>query len=152
MPDQLLQSALLDHPKGSYDAASARLPHVLTAEDNDDLRAVMRAILELHGFTVTACADAEEAEAVFFAQGSFDLLLTDLEMPGKSGAVLAEILSRKKPSMPVLIISGANVSERELLDYSSKGWSFMNKPFSIPHLIDQIRSLISGAVPVPFSG
>ena len=150
--ESLLGMALRSPAEESSYAASARTPHVLTAEDDDDLRAVMQAILELHGFAVTACADAEEAEAVFRSTGSFDLLLTDLEMPGKSGAVLAEILSAKKPSLPVVIVSGANVSDHELRNYSSKGWIFMNKPFSIPRLIDQIRSMVAGPASAALSG
>ena len=118
-------------------------PRLLTAEDNDDLRAVMQAVLEFHGFHVTACVDGEDAESVYIKQQPFDLLVTDLEMPGKSGADLAASLCRRNPSLPVLIVSGANVDAGQLQEFNSKGWTFISKPFAIPNLINQITALLA---------
>jgi DNA-binding response OmpR family regulator len=105
----------------------------------------MQAVLELHGFHVTACVDGEDAESVYIKQQPFDLLVTDLEMPGKSGADLAASLCRRNPSLPVLIVSGANVDAGQLQEFTSKGWIFISKPFAIPNLIDQITALLATA-------
>ena len=118
-------------------------PRLLTAEDDSDLRTVMQAILELHGFHVTACVDGEVAEAVYREQQPFDLLVTDLEMPGKSGAELALSLCELNPTLPVLIVSGANIDARELQEFRSKGWTFVSKPFVVLNLIHQISTLLA---------
>lgn len=124
-------------------AAAGPRARVLTAEDDDELRAVMRAVLESSGFDVTACANAEEAEAAFAAQAKFDLLLTDLEMPGMSGAVLAATLSRLDPALPIMIVSGATVSPQQRGDFTQQGWTFVSKPVSVPNLIRNIGALLS---------
>ena len=124
------------------ETACAR-PRLLTAEDDADLRTVMQAILELHGYHVTACVNGEDAEAVYLEQQPFDLLVTDLEMPGKSGAELASSLCETNPSLPVLIVSGANIDARQLQEFRSKGWTFVSKPFVVPNLIHQISTLLA---------
>ncbi len=87
-------------------AARARL---LLVEDEPSIRDGLAEILSLLGHDVTAVASAEEALA---AEGSYDLLLTDLSLPGMSGAELAERLRAHQPALAVVMMSG----------YAPAGW------------------------------
>ncbi|MHB1003486.1 MAG: response regulator, partial [Thermoleophilia bacterium] len=97
----------------------------------------------------TAAADAEEAITVFQMQGDdFDLLFSDVILPGKNGVWLADKLRQLQPELPVLLTSGYN----ELKDWHSikrNGYEFMSKPYSLPDLIMQVAGLMEpdGAPP-----
>ncbi|MEH6647487.1 ATP-binding protein [Sulfitobacter sp.] len=80
---------------------------LLLAEDEDDVRKTLVAILERAGYQVTATASGDEAFAVFEANPTFDLLLTDIVMPGiLQGTGLAKELRLRGPDLPVLFMSG----------------------------------------------
>jgi PAS domain S-box-containing protein len=80
---------------------------ILVAEDEDAVRATLVTILELAGYQVTATPSGDAAFAAFEADPSFDLLLTDIVMPGKlQGTGLAKALRKRWPNLPVLFMSG----------------------------------------------
>src|SRR5258706_391246 len=63
------------------------MPRILLAEDDDSLRGFLARALERAGYEVTACADGDEAAAVLDQE--WDLLLTDIVMPGMDGIEVA---------------------------------------------------------------
>ncbi len=80
---------------------------ILVAEDEDAVRATLVTILELAGYQVTATPSGDAAFAAFEADPTFDLLLTDIVMPGElQGTGLAKALRKRWPHLPVLFMSG----------------------------------------------
>ena len=126
-------------------AASAQTSQtVLLVEDDDSLREMTEILLSVVGYRVIACSDAQIASQAFLSDsaGKIDLLLTDIEMPGRSGIDLARELTVLRPSLPVLIVSGSLLSsdlEREMGDRS---WQFVGKPFLLPTLMDAVERLL----------
>ena len=118
---------------------------ILLVEDNDSLRETMETLLTFLGYRVIACSNAHTASLAFLSDthaGSVDLMLTDIEMPGRSGIELARELTALCPSLPVLIVSGSLIStdlEREMQD---RCWKFVGKPFRLPALVDTLQSLL----------
>jgi CheY-like chemotaxis protein len=90
-------------PKDTPRAAGQR--SVLLVEDDADSREAMHDLLTILGLECTAVASAEEAQEVL-AAGSFDIVLTDLTLPGMSGAELARDVRRTRPAIRVLLVSG----------------------------------------------
>lgn len=87
--------------------ASGRGAKLLVAEDEDAVRATLVTILERAGYQVTATASGDAAFAAFEEDPSFDLLLTDIVMPGTlQGTGLAKALRERWPNLPVLFMSG----------------------------------------------
>jgi DNA-binding NtrC family response regulator len=78
---------------------------VLIVDDNDDLGLVLVEFLEQVGHQPTAVGTAEKA-LKFLESGSFDVLLTDVRLPGISGIALAKEAVSRWPRMGVLISSG----------------------------------------------
>ena len=113
-------------------------------KDNDSLRELTEVLLSEMGFRVIACPDAENAAQVFVtdSSGSIDLLLTDIEMPGASGIDLARELTRLRPSLPVLIVSGSLVSSDLTREMEDRSWRFVSKPFRPPTLLDAVQELL----------
>ncbi len=80
---------------------------ILLVEDAEPLRKLARRFLETGGFRVMSAGSGEEAlEVAAGFGGIFDLLLTDVVMPGMNGRVLAEQLLPRQPGMKVLYMSG----------------------------------------------
>ncbi|HWK51230.1 MAG TPA: ATP-binding protein, partial [Steroidobacter sp.] len=87
--------------------AAGRGEHVLYVDDEDQLVDLVTRMMERMGYHVTGMTRPSEAiDAVRADPRRFDLVLTDLGMPGMSGLDLAEELLRIRPDLPVIVTSG----------------------------------------------
>ncbi|WP_005035412.1 response regulator [Holophaga foetida] len=118
----------------------SQTPHQLLLVDDDALiRETLAEFLHSEGFRVTAAQDGESAEAFLRAANPpFDLVLTDLVMPGKGGMDVLRAALQINPSCTVLVLSGFG-SVREANEAMDQGaYGLVNKPF---HL-DQLRNIL----------
>ena len=84
---------------------AAPMTKILLAEDDDSLRGFLARALERAGYEVRACADGDEAiEALSEAQ--WDLLLTDIVMPGADGIEVARQAAAAQPGLRIMFITG----------------------------------------------
>jgi two-component system, cell cycle sensor histidine kinase and response regulator CckA len=116
---------------------------VLLVEDDDAVRRATRRILERAGYHVTAVDDPERALEVGRGGTAFDLLLTDLVMPGLSGRDLAARMRAQFPNLGVCFMSGyarSSVIERGLID---AGDAFVPKPFGAAELLRTLEDYLS---------
>ena len=80
---------------------------VLLAEDEPDVRTTLLRILEKAGYSVTAAESGDEALEVFRASPGFDLLVSDIVMPGSlQGPALVQEIRKTDPDLPVVLMSG----------------------------------------------
>jgi len=118
---------------------------LLVAEDEASVRVFLRQLLGAQGYTVIEAGNGHEALAASEGYaGDIHLLITDVVMPGMGGRDLAERLSRKRPSMRVLFISGYTddaILHHGVLDGET---AFMNKPFPPASLLEKVRELLGG--------
>ncbi len=116
---------------------------ILVVEDNDAVREVAVAALEAHGYQVLEAASAEEALALLdeFA-GDLHLLLTDVVMPGMSGASLAAILRDRLPNVKVLYTSG--YTENVIVHHGvlEENVAFLPKPYRPAELARRVREVL----------
>ena len=87
-------------------------------------------------------ADAAEAERLFEANDSIDLLLTDVVMPGATGPELARRLIERRPGLKVLYMSGyteESISHHGILDH---GIALLQKPFTAMTLGRKVREVL----------
>jgi PAS domain S-box-containing protein len=129
-------------PAASPSSAPPGRPHVLLVEDQDPVRDLLTTVLKKHGFEVSAAPDGERALELA-AVRSFDLLLTDVVLPGMTGPELARKVRVHAPKARVLFMSGytgdALQDETEFGDERA----FIQKPFASKALVDRIRSLLA---------
>lgn len=119
-------------------------PHRLLLVDDDPvLRETLTVILESEGFRVTNAASGEEAEAILQAtRPSFDLVLTDLVMPGKSGMDVLQKALAVNPSCTVLVLSGFG-SVREATEAMDLGaYGMVTKPLQLDQFRNTLRRLM----------
>jgi PAS domain S-box-containing protein len=128
---------------------------VLIVEDELAVRMLMRRILENAGYHVVDAPNPQEALAICQRHGSmFDMLLTDVIMPGSSGPRLFETLSGWQPGIKVLFVSGYAGDTLGRQGELPPGVHFVEKPFTAPALLKAVRDVLDadGAVPAPHVG
>ena len=116
---------------------------ILLCEDNALVRRATKSLLEACGYVVTAVCDGEEAlETLRKSYFRFDLVLSDVVMPKKSGYEIADEVKRHKPWMPVLLWSGYPGRPDQL---PLPGVRLLDKPVEPSILFQEIRELLDGA-------
>ena len=123
----------------SAERAVVRDKRILLVDDEEQLRAVVRMILELDGHQVTEASNGAEALSLFTG-GEFDLVITDFEMPVMKGNELAARIKQFDPSLPILMITA---SERACLDAENPVDTLMHKPLTVPELHFALGKLFS---------
>src|SRR6266481_5483527 len=119
---------------------------ILLVEDADPLRKLAQAFLESNGFRVLSAPSGEAAlEIAARHSGIFDLLLTDVVMPGMNGRVLAEKLSLQRPGLKVLFMSGYTDSFIAGHGVLEAGTNLLHKPFTEEILISKVREVLDSA-------
>lgn len=117
---------------------------ILLVEDSEPLKKLAQKFLEAAGFRVLSAASGEEALEVAVRGGTFDLLLTDVVMPGMNGRVLAEQLLPRQPGMRVLYMSGYTDSFIAGHGVLEAGTHLLHKPFTDEVLIRKVRDVLDG--------
>jgi len=106
--------------------------HVLLVEDNAAIAEVTRANLEEIGFRVTHVTDARAALAALRPAAGFDLMFSDIVMPGDlNGVDLARIVRSQHPSLPVLLATGYSSMAQAATD---EGFTILRKPYDTAEL------------------
>jgi CheY-like chemotaxis protein len=122
-------------------ASSQEKPRILLVDDNAAVREVAMGLLEDAAFCVVPTADGASALNLLRKDAShFDLLITDIAMPGMSGVELSEIVNRTWPHLPVLFISG--YAAGNLLPESARK-NLLGKPFTGRQLIAKVREVLA---------
>jgi len=120
---------------------------ILLVDDDPDIRALARTFLEHIGFRVLSSENPDRAAQIFLASSRVDLLITDQNMPGRSGMELAKQLTTLCPELPVLMISGAALEPGMSEQFTQPGWSFLPKPFALPALLDAVHKILARVLP-----
>jgi len=116
---------------------------ILLAEDDEAVRAIARETLERAGYRVLSAADGSAALSLASAHdGTIDLLLTDVIMPGMHGPELAARLAASRPHLPVVFVSGYS-DEMPALPVVSSRAAFVAKPFTPAALVRAIDTLLA---------
>jgi DNA-binding response OmpR family regulator len=107
---------------------------ILVVDDDENIREILKDILTMSNHQVTLASNGEEALEVFYRE-EFDLVFTDLGMPGISGWEVNRRIKESHPDKPVIIISGwgAQLSEEEIK--KNKADYVIPKPFRLDQIV-----------------
>ena len=117
---------------------------MLLVEDEDMVRAVAERALVRAGFTVTAQPDGEDGLAEIANGGEFDLVVSDVVMPGMDGPAMARAIRKLKPDIPILFMSGY-AEETLRNEISIDNMHFIAKPFSVEQISRKVGEVLSAA-------
>jgi two-component system, cell cycle sensor histidine kinase and response regulator CckA len=119
---------------------------ILAVEDEESLLNLVAEILRDAGYNVIPAHGPKEAQRVLLEhRDGIHLLLTDVVMPGMSGRALADQVTRERPGIRVLYMSGYTdnaIVHHGVLD---AGVTFLQKPFTPDALIKKVREVLDAA-------
>jgi PAS domain S-box-containing protein len=118
---------------------------VLLVEDDPQVRMLVRAVLDDLGYVTAEAVDGVEALKLAGEAPRFDLLITDVGLPGFNGRQLADALRAQHPDLPILFMTGYAANVTEKADMLATGMSMINKPFALDTLARTIREILAGA-------
>jgi CheY-like chemotaxis protein len=113
---------------------------------NDVWRWIAEALTEM-GCAVVEARDGPEGLRLLQSSEIFDLMITDVGLPGLNGRQLADAARALKPDFPVLIITGYAGTALDHLEPGT-GIEILRKPFSLDELATRVRGLLT----VPAAG
>ena len=144
-PDPLGRPPTGSSPAGGDTMPGTRMPRIiLLVEDDPVVRHVVRLLLELEGDVVLEAKDGEEALKILAGHdGPLDLLLTDVMMPGLSGAEVCEKVRVARPGLPTLFVSGFYPEAVFPNQRLPEGSAFLAKPFMPEELMDAVDDLLA---------
>ena len=112
---------------------------ILTVDDNEEIRNIIKILLESEGYEVIEAADGETA--IELVDDSIDLIILDIMMPGKSGLDVCKII-REKYQMPILFLTAKGTDSDKSLGLLIGGDDYLAKPFSHAELTARVKSLL----------
>jgi two-component system, OmpR family, response regulator CpxR len=111
---------------------------ILCVDDNEQSLSIRKVMLETRGYRVIACTSGQDALEQF-KNGSVDLVLTDLIMPGVDGGKLIEGIKAMSPGTPAILLSG----KVRIYDRDTPADVFFPKGMYAPaELLERIRLLL----------
>lgn len=118
-------------------------PTILLVDDEQSVRAIVLRILRRAHYNVIAAENGEEALRVAAAHsGKIDVVVTDMYMPGMRGPQVVEALSKQRPGLRALFMSG--YADQDARTAVPPGANFLHKPFSGQDLTTAIETVLKG--------
>ncbi len=133
----------LNAPLNAPATATAGLERILLVEDDDAVASATTRMLARAGYEVARAGDGQAGlDALASAARPYELVITDVVMPGMSGADLAREISVRYPMVKVLFISGYPDDDELVRDVAEYQLPFLSKPFSTAELLQTVRRLL----------
>lgn len=114
---------------------------ILIAEDDPALAGFLKKGLEAEHYAVDVSNDGEQSRALA-GEYNYDVVVLDLNLPRLDGVAILRHLRTKKPSMPVLVLTGRNRVEDRVQCLDLGADDYLGKPFSFAELSARIRALL----------
>jgi CheY-like chemotaxis protein len=117
------------------------MARILIAEDEPAVRTFLIRALESQDYEVTAVADGGQALQAL-QKGDYDLLLSDIVMPEMDGIALALQVSRDKPEMPIILITGFAHERQRAHNLEALVHSVVAKPFDLEKICGVVKEAL----------
>lgn len=118
--------------------------HVLVADDDKNIRRLLRAVLEQNGYTVTTAVDGEDAMKKL-EEAPIDLLVLDIMMPKMDGYAFTKELRDARSDLPILMISAKQLPEDRHQGFLVGTDDYMTKPLDLEEMLLRIKALLRRA-------
>ncbi len=114
---------------------------ILLAEDEDSVRSFLTRALQRAGYEVTSCADGDTA-ILALDNGPYDLLLTDIVMPGADGIEVAKKAAQIQPDLKIMFITGFAAVALNA-QKASPNAKVLEKPVHLREIVTEVERLIA---------
>ncbi len=112
---------------------------ILVVDDEQSMREFLKILLEKEGFQINTAADGRTALQMADEQ-DFDLVISDIRMPGMDGLELLAELKKQQPELPVIMITAFASPEDAVTAMKNDAFDYITKPFNVDEIKGVIRS------------
>lgn len=133
----------IEHAEPEPDSMPEGNETILIAEDDATIRQMLKSCLEPMGYTILLAADGQEAIELGRTYGEdINLLLTDVIMPGMNGQELADEITKTRPAIKVIFMSGYTDDSIAHHGVLGPGVDFIQKPITLTRLAQKLRTVL----------
>ena len=119
-------------------------PRVLCVDDEPGILHVLCRLLEVQGFEPVTCGDPVAAVPLF-DDNSFDVVITDIDMPVMSGLALMKALRARQPELPVVVVTGHGTVDTAIKALREGASGMLVKPFTGEELLGEVRRALAAS-------
>jgi putative two-component system response regulator len=119
-------------------------PRVLCVDDEPVILQILSRLLEVQGFEPVTCKDGASAIAEFDSS-LFDVVITDVHMPGMDGIALMRELRSRQPELPVVVVTGHGTVDTAIQALREGASGMLVKPFTGEELLGEVRRALSAS-------
>lgn len=116
-------------------------PRILLIDDEAGMCRMLDAVMSDRGFSVTSYTDPKQA-MIEFSRSDFDVVITDVKMPGMDGIQVLEEIRGHDPSIPVIMISGHATVEMSIQALRRGAYDMLVKPFEPEELLRRLNNAL----------
>ncbi|MCF8378339.1 MAG: response regulator transcription factor [Bacteroidales bacterium] len=116
--------------------------HILLVEDDQNFGSVLKAYLEMNGFTVSWIDDGKDALKAFSAS-LYDICILDVMLPNIDGLTIAHNIKMLNPAIPFIFLTAKTLKEDILKGYAAGADDYVTKPFDSEVLICKIDAVLT---------
>lgn len=118
------------------------MARILVVDDDDEMRHLTLAALEQAGHSVTVTGDGRTAFELL-EQSDFDVLLTDMHMPGTDGMELTRLVRTRLSAPRIIGMTGNDIANTLRMVELLGARATLHKPFTVEQLLEAVRSALS---------
>jgi CheY-like chemotaxis protein len=115
---------------------------ILLVDDNDSVRETLADLLEMEGFEAVQAANAEQAVTLMQRDPMFDVLVTDLSMPGDDGIALIHQARAIQHAIPAILLTGYAEEVTSIAAIGGCNYHVLRKPVQSDRLVEQLAVLM----------
>jgi two-component system cell cycle response regulator CpdR len=117
---------------------------LLVVEDDESVRTLAARALERAGHSVALAEDGEQGLAkIVAAGGRFDLIVSDIRMPGMDGIEMAKAASQRFPGLRILLVTGYADQRERAADLNGVVIDVLPKPFTLTEIRDRVANALA---------
>ncbi|MEO1448347.1 MAG: response regulator transcription factor [Bacteroidota bacterium] len=116
-------------------------PHILIVEDEPAMRMGLEDNLKFEGYDVTLAENGDQGWD-FLQQNSYDLVLLDIMMPGKSGYDVCRLMRAAQMMTPVIMLSARGEEIDKVLGLELGADDYLTKPFGVRELMARVKAML----------
>jgi len=118
------------------------MPHILVADDEEAIRALLKEFLEGEGFAVSEATNGQQVQAALTERAT-DLVLMDVRMPGKSGLEVLREAQEGPDSPPIIVMTAYGTANMAIEAIQLGAYDYIAKPFDLDHVLVTINNFFT---------
>lgn len=131
-------------------AEEKAVPNILVVDDTEAICSALRDLLVMAGYAVRTAPSGERALQIMDST-HMDLVITDLRMSGMSGLDLLKKVKQRRPSLPVIILTGFGDMDSVIAAMRAGVADYLKKPFSVNEVLDVVKRELKKTIVTPLA-